>query len=611
MNVLRRSFLTSFPLAAALLLGWGAAAGGDWEPAGARLLTRWASELDPSNVWPEYPRPQLVRETWQNLNGSWQYAIRPKGEAQPPAWDGEILVPFAVESALSGVGRPVGPEQRLWYRRTFEVPETWHGNRTLLHFGAVDWHAVVWVNGQKAGEHRGGYDPFFFEVTDVLRETGTQEIVVSVWDPTDAGFQPRGKQVLEPHRIWYTAVTGIWQTVWLEPVPRTYVRSLSMAPLADASGFSLTVFASGEAEVRARVLEGGDVAAEVEGRTARPMTIRLMEPKLWSPDSPHLYDLEIELLRDGRVADRVGSYYGLRMIEVRKDAQGLNRLFLNGRPLFQYGTLDQGWWPDGLYTAPTDEALRYDIEVTKKLGFNMIRKHVKVEPARWYYWCDKLGILVWQDMPNGDAHPTWVREVDREGPELVRTAESAENFQHELQQVVLGLKNHPSIVAWVPFNERWGQYQTEGIVERIRRLDPTRLINSASGGNFRGVGDILDVHSYPDPVFPRTDEYMAVVCGEFGGLGLPLEGHTWLDRGNWGYRTYETREDLTEAYLEKLGMLRPLIDKGLAAAVYTQTTDVEIEVNGLMTYDRAVIKMDPEAIAEANSRLYQPPPALQ
>lgn len=606
MNVLRRSFLTSFPLAAALLLCWATLAGSDWEPAGARLLTRWAGEVEPMNAWPEYPRPQLVREEWQNLNGLWQYAIRPKDEAQPPAWDGEILVPFPVESALSGVSRPVGPEERLWYRRTFEVPETWHGDRILLHFGAVDWHAVVWVNGQKVGEHRGGYDPFFFEITEVLRETGTHEIVVSVWDPTDAGFQPRGKQVLEPHRIWYTAVTGIWQTVWLEPVPATYVRSLSMAPLANASGFSLTVFTSAEAKVRVGVLDGGQLEAEVKGRTGWPMTIHLTEPKLWSPDSPHLYDLEIELLRDGRVADRVGSYYGLRTIEVRKDAQDINRLFLNGRPLFQYGALDQGWWPDGLYTAPTDEALRYDIEVTKKFGFNMIRKHVKVEPARWYYWCDKLGILVWQDMPNGDAHPAWVREVDWEGPELVRTADSAENFQHELRQMVLGLKNHPSIVAWVPFNERWGQYQTEAIVELIRRLDPTRLINSASGGNFRGVGDILDVHSYPDPVFPRTDDHMAVVCGEFGGLGLPLEGHTWLDRGNWGYRTYETREALTEAYLEKLGMLRPLIDEGLAAAVYTQTTDVEIEVNGLMTYDRAVIKMDPEAIAKANSRLYEP-----
>ncbi|QDV37612.1 glycoside hydrolase family 2 protein [Tautonia plasticadhaerens] len=577
----------------------------DWEPAEAPLMTRWASDVGPDSALPEYPRPQMVRERWQNLNGLWQYAIRPGSEPRPERFDGEILVPYPVESALSGVMKRVSPDEALWYLSSFTLPEGWSGDRVLLHFGAADWEARVWVNGELAGEHRGGYDPFSFEVTPLLR-AGENELVVRVWDPTDRGYQPRGKQVLQPESIWYTPVTGLWQTVWLEPVAEEFIGSLRIEPDLDSSSVLVHVDASEEGTVRVEAKDGDRVVGQGEGRVGRPVTIAMEDVTPWSPDNPHLYDLAVTLERDGRPVDRVASYFGMRKIELKADDQGVNRLFLNDEPLFQYGPLDQGWWPDGLYTAPTDEALKYDVEVTKRLGFNMTRKHVKVEPSRWYYWCDKLGLLVWQDMPSGDAHPDWVREVDEEGPELRRSAESAQDFRVELEALVTDFFNHPSIVVWVPFNERWGQSDTAEAVAQIRRLDPTRLVNSASGGNFLGVGDILDVHSYPDPSMPRLDPSMAVVCGEFGGLGLPLEGNTWLDKGNWGYRTFETAEALTEAYLEKLEMLRPMIGRGLAAAVYTQITDVEIEVNGLLTYDRAVIKIDPDTLAEANRSLYEP-----
>ena len=593
----------SFLLAATV----AARAAESWVPAEPRLMTRWGEEVRPENAWPEYPRPQLVRTDWTNLNGLWDYAIVPREADRPEQWDGKILVPFCAESALSGVGRSVAPDQRLWYHRTFAAPELPDGHRLMLHFGAVDWEAQVYVNGQRVGEHRGGYAPFTFDITGQLRE-GENELVVAVWDPTDAGWQPRGKQVLNPHGIWYTAVTGIWQTVWLEPVPDAFVQSLQIVPDVEDTAVRILVHGSREADVQIDVIDTDTVVGRASGRTGRWLTIPLSEPKLWSPDSPFLYDLSISLQQDGDEVDHVTSYFGLRSVEVKQDDAGVNRIFLNGEPLFLYGPLDQGWWPDGLYTAPSDEALRYDVEITRELGFNMTRKHVKIEPARWYYWCDKIGLLVWQDMPNGDGHPEWVRDVDVPGPELVRTGTSDVHFRYELQQMVQGLFNHPSIIAWVPFNERWGQYDTDQIVALIRRLDPTRLINSASGGNFHGVGDILSVHSYPGPAMPpRLDAHQAAVLGEFGGLGLPLENHTWLDKGNWGYRTYEDRESLQQAYLERLEALRPMIDRGLTAAVYTQITDVEIEVNGLLTYDRAVVKMEPDVVAEANRRLYERP----
>ena len=574
---------------------------GSWKPAADHVMTRWAEKVSPEDAWREYPRPQMVRKEWTNLNGLWQYAICDRGGERPADWDGEILVPFCIESALSGVGREVGPEKEVWYRRTFAAPKL-DGGRLLLHFGAVDWRARAWVNGQPVGEHVGGYDPFTLDVTEALTE-GEQELVVCVWDPTDAGFQPRGKQVQKPHGIWYTAVTGIWQTVWLERTPAAYVKGLRIVPDVDNKMVTVLVKASAAGKVKLTASAAGKQVADAIGTANEPIILKLAEPKLWSPDKPFLYDLRVAY-KTGRSRDEVRSYFGMRKIAISKDEAGINRLFLNNKPLFQYGPLDQGWWPDGLYTAPTDEALRYDIEITKQLGFNMIRKHVKVEPARWYYWCDKLGVLVWQDMPSGDKY------IHGSMPDIERSPESAAGFERELQAMVEAFGNHPSIVMWVPFNEGWGQWDTERVCKLIKSWDATRLVNNASGWTDRGVGDVHDMHSYPGPGMPALEEKRAVVLGEFGGLGLPLKGHTWQDEKNWGYRSYESQEALTEAYVALLRNLHILIGRGLSAAVYTQTTDVEVEVNGLMTYDRAVIKVDAAQATAAARKLYGPPPTI-
>jgi beta-galactosidase/beta-glucuronidase len=399
-------------LAVILLLGWAPmfAAEKSWQPAQGPLLTRWAKDVSPKNAHPEYPRPQMVRKDWQNLNGLWDYAITAKDAPQPVQWDGQILVPFPVESALSGVMRRVYETNRLWYRRTFTVPRGWKGKNVLLNFGAVDWETTVWVNGKQLGSHRGGYDGFSFDITETLKPKGEQEIVVAVWDPTDAGFQPRGKQVRNTHGIWYTPTSGIWQTVWLEPVDAVHVESLKIFPDVDAGKVTVSLkFAKVEKYVVARFrIFDGDQEITFDGRVAGVETnivtgqFSIPHGRLWSPESPFLYRLEISMLCCGKSNDEFESYFALRKISVAKDATGFNRLCLNNQPLFQFGPLDQGFWPDGIYTAPTDEALRYDIEMTKALGMNMARKHVKIEPDRWYYWCDKLGLLVWQDMPNGD-----------------------------------------------------------------------------------------------------------------------------------------------------------------------------------------------------------------
>lgn len=580
--------------------GWAQQAG--WQPKEGRLSTRWTSQVSPSNVHQEYPRPQMVREKWQNLNGLWQYAVRPNNLPAPAThFDGAILVPFSITSALSGVMSQVGPENTLWYRRTFQLPDGWRDGRVLLHFGAVDWAATVWVNGTEVGSHRGGYAPFTCDITPALGEGHDQEVLVSVWDPTDAGFQPRGKQVRNPHGIWYTPTTGIWQTVWIESVPDTYVESIQMTPDVEANGLRLVVSTNRTAEgltVEVEALDGG-VVASGSGRPGREFELTIDNPKLWSPDSPFLYDLSVLLVRDGRRIDSVKSYFGMRKISLGKDRDGILRLCLNGRPLFQFGPLDQGFWPDGIYTAPTDEALRYDIEVTRKLGFNMIRKHVKIEPDRWYYWADKLGVLVWQDMPSGD---TYIRPNE---PDATRVAQSAYDFDRELKELIDSRRNHPCIVMWVPFNEGWGQFETGRLAQWIKNYDPGRLVDSASGWADRGVGDVHDIHAYPGPAAPAIEPYRAIVLGEFGGLGLPLQGHTWQSEDNWGYRSFENAQQLTDAYLNLLEKLKPLVaDRGLAAAVYTQTTDVEVEVNGLMTYDRAVVKMDHEKVRQANQKLY-------
>ncbi len=571
-----------------------------WQPADGPLKTRWTHVVSPANVWPEYPRPQMVREKWTNLNGLWQYAIRPASESEPSQWDGEILVPFAVQSALSGVKREVKPNERLWYRRTISPPKLANGQRLLLNFGAVDWKCTVWVNDNKVGEHTGGYDPFTFDITDALRH-GDNDLTIAVADPTDTGTQPRGKQVLKPHGIFYTAVTGIWQTVWLEPVPKHHIRSFQVTANQDNPQVKITLNLSSPGVVRIRILDGQTEVTSAIANRADMVAIAIPKAKRWSSDNPFLYDLTLELLEAGQVVDRVDGYFGMRKIEVKKDADGINRLWLNNKVLFQYGPLDQGWWPDGLYTAPTDEALKYDIEMTKRLGMNMARKHVKVEPDRWYYWCDKLGLLVWQDMPSGDK---FIRPSDSD---IKRSAESAVQYEREWSAIIRSRFNHPSIVMWVPFNEGWGQFDTARIVDFTHRLDPTRLVDAASGWSDRGVGDVSDMHKYPGPGMPKPGEKRAAVLGEFGGLGMPARGHTWQQEKNWGYVTYDTPQKLTEAYISLLTNLRPLIERGLSAAVYTQTTDVEGEVNGLMTYDREVIKMDEPRIKAAAKELYSRP----
>jgi hypothetical protein len=553
------------------------------------LQTRWAKNVTADRVLPEYPRPQLVRAEWQNLNGSWEYAITSKDAARPDTFTGRILVPFPVQSQLSGVALPVTDAQRLWYRRTFPAPRLTRGEHVLLHFGAVDWEAGVFVNGTEVGRHAGGYDPFTIDITAALSSSPNQELVVSVWDPTDRGPQPRGKQVLEPKSIWYTAVTGIWQTVWLETVPAAYVADLEIVPDVDAGRVAVRIIApTAPAGTSAQVsaLDGSRTVADVRGNAGSPLTLPIPNARLWSPSDPFLYRLRVRL--DG--GDDVESYFGLRKIAVQQDPAGVNRLFLNNKPLFQYGLLDQGWWPDGLYTAPTDEALRSDIETSKRLGFNLIRKHVKVEPARWYYHCDRLGMLVWQDMPSGDR----------------KTPDAKDVFARELEHVVDSLRNHPSIVMWVPFNEGWGQHDTERYVAWLKQHDPTRPVNNASGWNDTLAGDVSDLHVYPGPGMPALEEKRTAVLGEFGGLGLPIEGHTWIDKGNWGYRSFTTAEELGRAYRELLRQLRIMAGEGLAAAIYTQTTDVEIEVNGMLTYDREVVKLPPDA-PDIHARLFAPP----
>lgn len=573
----------------------------DWRPEEGKIMTQWAKDVTPDTAHPEYPRPQMKRKEWLNLNGMWEYAIRPEEEKAPEQYGGYILVPFPVESALSGVKKSVGKENRLWYRRTFTIPKNWSKKRVLLNFEAVDWETTVWINGRQMGTHRGGYDPFTLDITDALKKRGKQEVILSVWDPINAGTQPRGKQVRDPHGIWYTSVTGIWGTVWLEPVEQTHIESLKIIPDIDTSKVHVTVQCPDKVlGYQVELVVSGEESTEIKGKgmVDQKISMTLQDPKLWSPDSPYLYDLKV-LLKDNqdREIDRIESYFGMRKISVEKDEAGINRIFLNNQAQFMIGPLDQGWWPDGLYAAPTDEALRYDLEVTKQLGMNMLRKHVKIEPRRFYYWCDKLGVLVWQDMPNGDSH------IGREGKDIERSPESAGQFEVELNRMIDSLCNHPSIVMWVPFNEGWGQYDTARIAEWIKQLDPTRLVNNASGWADRGVGDVHDIHSYPGPDAPANEPNRAAVLGEFGGLGLSIKEHTWQDEKNWGYRSFENTEELTQAYQELIQKLKVLVEGGLSAAVYTQTTDVEIEVNGLMTYDRTIIKMDPERVANLNEEL--------
>ncbi len=577
-----------------------------WQIAGDRIRTPWAEQVTPDKVLPEYPRPQLRRCEWQNLNGLWQYALTEKGLPEPASWDGGILVPFAIESALSGVGRVPTDKQELWYRREFTVPRSWRSRRVMINFGAVDWRAEVYVNGALAGVHEGGYTPFSVDATPFLRH-GRQVLTLRVYDSTDQGYQPRGKQVSRPRSIWYTSVTGIWQTVWMEPVNDNHITAVTPVADIDRSLLNVTVQTSADSHDVAYVtlLEDGKQVAAGCGVAGQNIVLHVQNAKLWSPDSPFLYDMKVTLKRGGKKMDEVLSYAAMRKISRIKDEQGHWRMQLNNRTLFQYGPLDQGWWPDGLYTAPTDEALRFDIQKTKDLGFNMIRKHVKVEPARWYYHCDRLGMLVWQDMPSGDMGNEWEPREFMGGTDRDRTEESAANYYREWQEIMDLCMPFPSVVMWVPFNEAWGQFDTEDVVAYTQQYDPSRLVNQSSGGNFRHVGDITDLHNYPQPDMYLYDTERVNVLGEYGGIGWPVEDHLWWNRRNWGYIRFNSSEEVTAEYVRYSKMLKDLVAKGFSAAVYTQTTDVEGEVNGLMTYDRKIMKMDEQQVRAANQAVIE------
>lgn len=588
---------------------WGALAAqlhAQWKPVEGRISTQWSEQVNPDNVLPEYPRPIMERTEWKNLNGLWDYAIIEKGKHTPSVFDGKILVPFAVESSLSGVGKTVGAEKELVYRRSFDVPSSWKGKRVLLHFGAVDWRTDVWVNDVKVGSHTGGFTPFSFDITEALQGKNNT-LMVKVWDPTDKGYQPRGKQVSRPEGIWYTPVTGIWQTVWLEPVSESYIQDLRITPDIDNSLLSLKALvkdATSKDLVEVKVFDGQQLVAQGKSINGECVQVAMPEnAKLWSPESPFLYTLKVSLKQNGKLVDEVSSYAAMRKYSSKRDANGIVRLELNNKPLFQFGPLDQGWWPDGLYTAPTDEALLYDIQKTKDFGFNMIRKHIKVEPARWYTYCDKLGIIVWQDMPSGDRNPEWQNRKYFEGTEMKRSAESEACYRKEWKEIMDALYSYPCIGTWIPFNEAWGQFKTPEIVEWTKQYDPTRLVNPASGGNHYTCGDMLDLHNYPAPELYLYDAQRATVLGEYGGIGWVVQGHIWEPDRNWGYIQFNSSKEVTDEYVKYAEKLYDLIPRGFSAAVYTQTTDVEVEVNGLMTYDRKVIKLDEKRVCEINRKL--------
>ena len=588
-----------------LFLCLGLSLSAQWKPAGEKIKTEWANKVNPKQVLPEYPRPIMERKEWKNLNGLWNYAIQEVGKSAPAKYDGQILVPFAVESSLSGVMKEVGAKNELWYNTTFNIESNWKGQNILLHFGAVDWKTEVWLNGVKIGSHTGGYTPFSFDITPFITGT-TQQLTVKVWDPSNEGTQPRGKQVKNPEGIWYTPVTGIWQTVWIEPVNKKNITTLKTTPNIDQNVISIKPEVAGASYgdlIEVTVYDDSKTIATGKASVGENLEIVLNNPKLWSPESPFLYKTNVKLISNGKVVDQVKSYFAMRKIGSKRDANGVLRMQLNNKDYFQFGPLDQGWWPDGLYTAPTDEALKYDIVKTKELGFNMIRKHVKVEPERWYTHCDELGILVWQDMPSGDEQPIWQDKKYFEGTELQRTPKSEEIYKKEWKAIMDHLYSYPSIVVWVPFNEAWGQFKTVEITEWTKNHDPSRLVNSSSGGNHFQTGDILDLHKYPGPELYLYDARRITVLGEYGGIGLPLEGHLWKANDNWGYIKFKNATEVTNEYIKYAKELKKLVKTGFSAAVYTQTTDVEGEVNGFMTYDRKVDKMDFEKVRTINKEV--------
>ena len=579
-----------------------------WKPEGNKIITKWAESINPEYVHQEYPRPRLVRNEWKNLNGLWDYEITKLGVNKPNFYKNKILVPFPIESSLSGVQKNVGKENELWYHSIFVVPKSWKGRNIILHFGGVDWKSEIWINDVYVGSHQGGYDPFSFDITSQLNNKKKQKVVVKVWDPTDEGYQPRGKQTINPHGIWYTAVTGIWQTVWIEPVNSNYIKTVNIVSNVDENNISIKLISSEILEkdyFDVIIKDGNTIVSSVKSPVKSNLDVLINNAKLWSPESPFLYDMEVNLISNGKIVDSIKSYFAMRKISTRKDENGIFRLQLNNEDYFQFGTLDQGWWPDGLYTAPSDDALKYDIIKTKELGFNMIRKHVKVEPARWYYHADKIGMLVWQDMPNGEnfRFPKWQRDKFFDGDEFIPSSESEDNFRSEWKKIIDFLYSNPSIVCWVPFNEAWGQFKTVEISEWTKLYDPSRLVNSASGGNYYRTGDITDIHNYPGPKMLFFDNERVNVLGEYGGIGLAIDGHLWQPDKNWGYVKFKNSIEATDQYVSLANQLYKMIESGFSAAIYTQITDVEIEVNGLMTYDRKIVKLDLGRVREINRKI--------
>ena len=596
------------------------------------LTTPWGEALDPAAVLQEYPRPQLVRDSYLNLNGRWEYAMRAAASPAPAdgTWDGGILVPFSPEAPLSGVGRQLQPQQVLWYRRTFTLPGEFIKSRVLLHFGAVDQQCTVMVNGQEVGGNDGGYLPFTLDITAALADGGAvQELRLRVRDLSDTGSRSRGKQRLDRGGIWYTAQSGIWQTVWLESVPGLSIRDLVLT--ADLEALTVTVHTDHDgapfgaepaavpgARAEITVSAGGRTVATAVAAPGQPVRIQVPDPHPWTPEDPFLYDLSVVLRSAGSV-DRVTSYAGLRTFGTGPDASGRTRLLLNGRPVFHAGLLDQGYWPDGLYTAPSDAALAADIQAAKELGFNMLRKHIKIEPLRWYYHCDRLGMLVWQDLVNGGgqyrgsvaaAPAIGARHLeDHRHREFARADEAGRDaFLAELHRTVRLLRNCTSLAVWVPFNEGWGQFDANRVAALLRGLDPERSIDHASGWHDQGGGDIKSVHVYFAPFRLRPGwlrDGRAVVLSEYGGYSLRIPGHTFNDK-EYGYRSFRTAAALKRAYFRlQARQIAPAAAAGLAAAVYTQLTDVEDEVNGLLTYDRRIVKIDAGTVRRLNARLRQ------
>lgn len=577
-----------------------------WKPVGNQIKTVWADEVNPENVLPEYPRPIQEREEWKNLNGLWDYAVLPSNSTAPTEFDGKILVPFAIESSLSGVQKKLGLDNTLWYKRTFSVPGKWNGKRILLHFGAVDWKTEVWVNDVLVGEHTGGYDPFYFDITAVLQRGKENTLLVKVDDPSSKGWQPRGKQSDRPWLLWYTTVSGIWQTVWMEPVPENFIRNIRTTPDIDKGILSVQVCPENDKNVvsEVKVYDEGKLVASGKSVNGLPVRIALSDAKLWSPESPFLYDLEVAIFEKGKKVDTVKSYAAMRKFSTKMGDDHIIRLQLNNKDYFQFGTLDQGYWPDGLYTAPTDEALLYDIKKTKEFGYNLIRKHIKVEPARWYTHCDREGIIVWQDMPSGDETPEFQWREFFTGKDLVRTSESESNFRKEWMAIMDALYSYPCIGTWVVFNEGWGQFKTVEMANWTKEYDPSRIVDAASGGNhYHEGGDLLDLHNYPEPQMYLFDTKRANVLGEYGGIGYKVEEHTWeTDKLNVPAKTGGMKE-ATDKYEEYANILKRLITRGYTAAIYTQITDVEGELNGLLTYDRAVIKLEADRVRRINREI--------